>query len=85
MQLIRWQLWCDIQKQQDSIRQIHNNIRSLALARAAGYQSPGWREVGVNSWLKAWGDVVGKDGIRKILDEQNVLQNKQYAAVLEDL
>ena len=40
--LIRWNLWCDINGKKQEQQQIHNNIRSLGLARAAGYQSPGW-------------------------------------------
>lgn len=83
--LVRWHLWCDINGKTDEMRQIHNNIRSLSLANAAGYQSPGWRDANVQAWLKAWGAVVGKDGIKTILDEQNVGGVQKYAAVLNQL
>ena len=83
--MVRWHLWCDINGKTDEMRQIHNNIRSLSLAKAAGYQSPGWRDANVQAWLKAWGAVVGKDGIKTILDEQNVGGNQKYAAVLNQL
>ena len=80
--LIRWYLWCDINGKTDQTRQIHNNIRSLALARAAGYKSPGWRETSVQTWLKTWGSVVGKEGLQKILEEQNAAEIPKYAQVL---
>lgn len=83
--LVRWLVWCDINGKKEEINQIHNNIRSLALANAAGYQSPGWRESDVNAWLKAWGAVVGKEGIKQILDELNVADNPKYSAVLKEL
>ncbi len=69
--LIRWNLWCDIKGKSDEQRQIHNNIRSLGLANAAGYQI---REAVTecNSWLVAWGKAMGKDEIESILQQQNV-------------
>ena len=83
--LIRWNLWCDINGKQQEQQQIHNNIRSLGLAGAAGYQSPGWNNVGCVNWLKAWGKVVGKAGIEEILQEQNVLGGEKYTVALEGL
>lgn len=83
--LVKWFLWSDINKQEEFKRQIHNNIRSLNLARAAGYESPGWNDVGVIQWLKAWGRAYGKDEVEAILKEQGVLDNRRYAAVLDDL
>ncbi len=83
--LIRWHLWADINKEDKAKAQIHNNIRSLGLARAAGYQSPGWNNVGTKQWLIAWGKCVGKDELKKILEEQGVEGKDQYASVLKDL
>jgi len=83
--MIRWNLWCDINGKSAEQKQIHNNIRSLGLAQAAGYQSPGWNNVDCVSWLKAWGKVVGKTGIEKILQEQNVLGTGKYDPVLAGL
>ncbi len=83
--LVRWHLWSDIHKENQNKQQIHNNIRSLGLARAAGYQSPGWNNVGTNQWLIAWGKCMGKDEIKKILEEQDVLDKDRYSSVLSDL
>ena len=83
--LIRWYLWSDINKENSNKQQIHNNIRSLGLANAAGYTSPGWQNVGTNQWLLAWGKCMGKDEIKGILEEQNVLDKDRYSSVLNDL
>ena len=83
--LVKWFLWSDINKKDANKRQIHNNIRSLNLARAAGYQSPGWNDVGIVQWLQAWGRAFGKAEIEEILKEQGVLDNRRYSSVLDDL
>ena len=83
--LIRWNLWCDINGKTQEQQQIHNNIRSLGLARAAGYQSPGWNNGNCVSWLQSWGKVVGKTGIEEILQEQNVLGGGKYDVALSGL
>ncbi|MFK7769985.1 MAG: DUF2330 domain-containing protein [Mariniblastus sp.] len=80
--MIRWYLWCDINKKDAEQKQIHNNIRSLGLARAAGYTSPGWRDVDCVQWLEAWKAVVGKEGIEKILKEQGVESNDKYSGLI---
>ena len=74
--LIRWHLWCDVNGHAAEQNQIHNNLRSLYLAGAAGYQSPGFRESSTADWLKVWSAVVGKDEIRKLLAEQDVPPRK---------
>ena len=84
-QLIRWNLWCDINGKSNEQKQIHNNIRSLGLARAAGYQSPGWNEVDCSAWLQAWGALMGRAEIQSILEEQGVAGNGDYASVLRNL
>ena len=83
--LIRWHLWCDRNSKTAEQKQIHNNLRSLGLARAAGYQSPGFREVGTVGWLTAWGKAVGRDELEKLLKEQGADKSKKYANVLEKL
>lgn len=83
--LIRWNLWCEINGKKQEQQQIHNNIRSLGLARAAGYTSPGWNNADCVNWLQSWGAVVGKAGIEKILQEQNVLGNGKYDGALKGL
>ena len=80
--MIQWYLWCDINNKSAEQKQIHNNIRSLGLARAAGYTSPGWRDVDCVQWLEAWKVVVGKEGIEQILKEQGVESNDKYSGLI---
>ena len=84
-QLIRWHVWCDVKGDANGQRQIHNNIRGVGLARAAGYQSPGWNDTGTVTWLESWGNAVGRDEIEAILKEQNVADKPKYKAVLDGL
>ena len=84
-ELVRWMLWCDVNNKQEEKRQIHNNLRSLALAKAAGYKSPGWQEINTNAWLAAWGGVVGRKGIAEILEEQDLDASGKYGVVLKGL
>ena len=81
-ELVRWMLWCDVNNKQEEKNQLHNNLRSLALARVAGYKSPGWQNVDTNAWLLAWGSVVGRKGIEEILKEQDLIASGKYGAVL---
>ncbi|MCA9270512.1 MAG: hypothetical protein KDA41_18650, partial [Planctomycetales bacterium] len=83
--LIKWHLWCDRNARQGEQRQIHNNIISLSLAAAAGYQSPGFNEVGTVQWLQIWGKAVGKEELQALLKEQGVDDNAKYAAALQGL
>ena len=81
--LIRWHVWCDQNEKNEEQVQIHNNIRSVALIRAAGYGNPGWQDVGTVQWLQAWKTAVGADGIRELLTDVGALENKKYASLLE--
>lgn len=83
--LVRWHLWCDRKGKGAEQKQIHNNIRSLGLAGAAGYQSPGFNEIGTVQWLQIWGKAVGKEELQALLKEQGVLDNAKYAAALKGL
>ena len=83
--LIRWYLWCELNDRKTEQSQLHNNLRSLGLARAAGYQSPGWRETGLMGWLEAWGAAAGKKEIEAILTQQNVHNKPKYAALLNNM
>jgi hypothetical protein len=74
--LIRWMLWADLKGSADLHKQIHNNIRSIGLARAAGYQ-PTWSDVDVKGWLKVWGGVVGKAELTAILEQQGAVARHQ--------
>ena len=81
--LLRWHLWADLYGKPDLQQQIHNNLRSLSLAQAAGYGSPGWGNATTQQWLTIWGQVIGKKAMRSLLAEQGAV--KQYKSVLSGL
>ncbi|MCB9555432.1 MAG: DUF2330 domain-containing protein [Deltaproteobacteria bacterium] len=83
--LLRWHLWCEHRGRSDLQRQLHNNLRSLALASAAGYRSPGWSNVSVESWLRSWAAVVGRSGIARLLAEQGLAGEPRYKILLSSL
>jgi len=84
--LVRWYLWCERQGRTGrDILPIENNLRSIQLARAAGYQPFGRRVPGAVGWLQTWGQVVGRAGIRQILEEQGLLQQPKYSRVLQQV
>ena len=83
--LVRWYLWCERQGRTGDLRPIENNLRSIQLARAAGYPPFGRRLPGAVGWLHAWGQVVGREGIRAILEQQGVANDPRYAAVLRTI
>lgn len=83
--LIAWMLWAEGHHKKSLQRQIHNNIRSLSLARVAGYRSPGWRMATIDRWLVIWGGVVGCRGIKRILQQQGVESISRYQSVLQQL
>ncbi len=80
--LIKWHLWCDLNKKSAEQNQIQNNIQSIQLARTVGYQPAGG---GTVPWLQAWGKVVGKEELQAILKEQGVDDNAKYTAALKGL
>lgn len=82
--LVEWHLWCDRHDRVAEKRQIHNNLRSLGLARAAGYESPRNRDATTMKWLEIWGNTIGKERLQELLAKQNAL-NSEYANVLRDL
>ena len=82
-QLIRWYLWCDTHNDTESQQQLYNNLRSIQLAGAAGYQPA--QAGNLNAWLESWGEAVGKNKVKQILKEQGLLDNKKYASVLNDI
>jgi len=67
--LLRWHLWAERNGRTNEVRQIHNNLRSVALSGAAGYSSLSSRRA--KDWLKSWKAVVGRKEIQRILVEQN--------------
>ena len=81
--LVAWHLWCERHEMAAQQTQIHNNLRSLGLAQAVGYASPGWNEVGTDEWLRIWGQAVGREALRKLLAAQGVAGETRYRAILE--
>lgn len=81
--LLSWYIWAEVNEKNNHKNQIHNNIRSINLARAAGYQSPGWGAVSVEKWLITWGKAVGKADVQEMLQEQGVLE--RYKNVLAQI
>ena len=57
----------------------------MGLARAAGYQSPGFQEVGTDQWLRIWGQAAGKTELKEMLEIQGVDGDPRYAKLLEGL
>ena len=80
--LVAWHLWCDRNGKSSEQNQIYNNLRSISLARVAGYQVPQNNTV---AWLQSWGKAVGKAEIERILKEQGVEKDPKYAGVLDGL
>ena len=83
--LVAWHLWCDRNGRPDEQKQIHNNLRSLGLASAAGYESPGFREANTVRWLEVWGKAVGKSELQKLLAAQGADKMPKYRSVLDKI
>ncbi|MDH3590313.1 MAG: DUF2330 domain-containing protein [Planctomycetota bacterium] len=81
-ELVKWHVWADRRGRQDLKRQLTNNLRSIQLARAAGYRMTG-RDT--TAWLLAWGRVAGRAAIEALLAEQGVRDLPRYQAVLQQL
>ncbi len=78
--LIAWHLWCDRKGKSGEQQQIRNNLNSIQLAQAAGYQFGSQDTVG---WLKAWVQAAGKKEVEQMLKDQGVEDVKKYSSVLE--
>ncbi|MFT5052924.1 MAG: hypothetical protein ACI8QZ_004362 [Chlamydiales bacterium] len=83
--LIAWFVWCDTHQRTGECTQLHNNLRSLNLAQAAGYESPAWEEIGVEQWLVVWGRSVGSDAVKALLVEQGLEQTWRFSRVLKQI
>ncbi len=73
--LIRWHVWLNQREDRESQQQITNNLYSIQLAKAAGYNMNRRNRRGqqdTSFWLGVWSEVVGKDGIRELLAEQGL-------------
>ena len=83
--LVAWYVWCDLHDQKQQQSAIHNNLRSIRLARVAGYERPGFRQANTEAWLASWGKVVGRAGIESLLKQQNVHEQPRFQTVMEKL
>jgi hypothetical protein len=83
--LISWHLWCERKGLQAQQQQINNNLISLQLAQAAGYQSPGFGNFPLDQWLQVWGQAVGKAELEKLLAQQGVEKEARYKKILDQL
>ncbi len=83
--LIAWHVWCDRHGRDAEKRQIHNNLRSIALARAARYERPQFQYSDTAAWLTTWGKALDKDAVSELLKIQKVADVPKYANVLNQL
>ena len=82
-ELLSWYVFCDRHGRSAEKTQLHNNLRSVQLAQAAGYKSPGWREASIEEWLRTWKAAFGTVVLSEILQEQDVATVPKYLNVLE--
>ncbi len=83
--LIAWHLWCDVHGHVEGQLQVHNNLINWGLANAAGYRPTVTQRTDTMGWLRAWGKVVGRRGIEKILKAQNLHEDPEYTALMNEL
>lgn len=84
--LMAWYLWTELHNQRPQQQQIHNNLNSIQLAQAAGYQIVGFvQNVKVEDWLLRWGLAAGRDELRKLLAEQGVDTQPRWAQLLDQI
>jgi len=78
--LIAWHLWCERNNELEIRRQINNNLRSVGLTRAVGAVAASGLGPESKAWLKTWKNVVGRDEVVRMLEQQNALSD--YSDVL---
>jgi hypothetical protein len=83
--LVAWHLWCDLRELGAEKAQIHSNLRSLSLARAAGYSSPGWNDASTADWLLTWGRAMGRAELERLLALQGVDDEPRFQKLLEQV
>lgn len=80
-ELIGWHLYCHRNEDADGKRVIHNALNSWGLANAAGYPMPR-NELSSTRWLLTYGEVVGVEPLRELLDEFEVEGDQRLRALL---
>ena len=81
--LISWLLFCELNALSAEEQQIQNNLRSLGLAQAAGYQFSGSNDPA--GWFRTYGKAAGKWELEKIFREQGVAGQTRYQKILKSL
>lgn len=80
-ELLSWMLWCEKHGLKNQQKQLHNNLRSLQLASAAGYKSPAWQEISTDAWMTLWGCTVGRDGLMDLLARVGLRDDLHYLRI----
>ena len=79
--LIKWFVFCERYDLNAEKRQLHNNLRSIQLARAAGYRPAS--TPALDEWLKAWKQAYGTSELSEILQEQGIAKEPKYLEILK--
>ncbi len=82
--LLSWGLWCERAGKTSEIQQVTNNLNSVSLAHAVGYEM-NWNTAGMANWLKVWGKAKGKAAVVSILEANKAQDDSRYAGVLDGL
>lgn len=81
--LIQWLVFCDRKGLDNEMRQIHNNLASVQLSRAAGY---GFSRSGEpRGWYASWGQANGREALEMIFEEQGVASDERFRRILKEL
>ncbi|MCA8917126.1 MAG: DUF2330 domain-containing protein [Planctomycetes bacterium] len=82
--LLEWGVWCERKEKTNEFGQIHNNLCSLGLAQAVGYQI-NWNNRDITGWLVTCGKALGKGAMEDLLKSQGVEEEKRYKDALSQL
>ena len=84
-ELLAWLIWCDRRGRDGDARAIHNNLYGIGLANAAGYALPSGGGVDLDAWILSIGRALGREEIRRLLEEQRLLGFDRYQGLLAQL
>ena len=82
--LVSWLVWCDVRGRAQESQQLQNNLRSISLARAAGFELPSGQP-SVSRWLTVFGNAFGMAALDELLREQGLEPGERYPDVFEAL
>ncbi|MHC4840817.1 MAG: DUF2330 domain-containing protein [Planctomycetota bacterium] len=81
--LIDWGLWCVANGKTNLLGNVVNNLNSINLNRAVGYQRGGGHNM--VQWVKNTGNAIGKEKMEAMLLKHNLIDNQSYAAALANI